>query len=1398
MTNSANHSAGRVHRLMAMRPIASFLALTMLGVASVHAATHPRLVITPAAGFTIAWDGNNGGFNSPDVGAGPSNNIALASNGTLPFTSSDLGPELGIPFHVAANLNDGLYGNINSWISGSAPDPYAALRFAAPVNITSIAWSRDNGLAAGDSCGGTCVDRAVGTYTLQITQVASPDGTTADTGDAATGWVSIGTVQYLPGAEDASFTSYLRHRYDVTEGGSPIAATGLRIKVSIGGIGGGLDIDEIEVNPIPDLVPPLSNFIEITPAPGFAIGWDKNEGNFGTPNNPAPVPANDASTSRGATPFTSTDLGPAIGVPFHVAGNLNDGFYGNANSWIPNFIGGDPAPFAGINFGRRITLSSVAWGRDNGNVAGDCCGGTLTDRALGVYILQITTAPNPSGATPEACSPSPDSGWITVGTINYKANSPAQFNSYLRHRFDVSQGGAPIAATGIRIKAPNAQSAIDEIEVNSNLALEQNSVRITNAPDATIVWDGNNGDFNNPATDAAPPPNRALASAGTTAFSSSDLGPLLGIPFHRAVNLNDGLYGNANSWISANGVGGNSDPDPFVGLSFGASVSITNIAWSRDNGNTTEGGCAGGTCTDRALDTYRIQFTTVGAPDATTPDTGDSATGWQDVGTVLYASATPPFFTPHLRHRFDLSASGLPLDATGIRIKIANGNTAIDEIEINTAGTPPPPPPPPSPVAIAAAAGYAIAWDGNDGHYNNPAEVAIPPYNRALASAGTTPFTSSDLGPVIGVPFHVAGNLNDGRYGNANSWIPNFIGGDATPFAGLRFNGPVAITNIAWSRDNGNVPADCCGGTATDRVLGLYTLQITTVASPDGSTPETGDASTGWKDVGSINYLRAEPPNFNPHLRHRFDVSSAGGPILATGLRIKVPDANSDIDEIEVNTATTPPPCCNVEPSFSLAGSSTASDEDAGPVTVAAWLLNVSAGAGESGQVATVHVSNDNPALFSAQPSFDASGALTYTSVPNAIGSANVSVFVTDNGGTGVCGDDTSATSVFVITIRPVNDCPVAGNMAVDTGEDTAVSFALPSYEPDLDPVTYAISVQPLHGTVSGTAPFVTYTPAANYSGPDSFSYTANDGQCTSTGMVSITVLPLNDCPIAGNQSVNTDENAAVTIVLTGLDADGDQLTFTATSPTHGTLSGTGANRTYTPAPNYCGPDSFTYTVSDGAAGCPVASGTVSITVRCVNSCPIAEATVDPSCVKTGATSILIVANEHDHGCVILDGRLSSDADGDALTYSWLADGGLAPISLQALTTNCFDIGEHEVTLVVDDGRCLGMKTVRFEVVTACDLIENLVQDINNSTLPRNKKRPLIDSLKKICKHFEKDKKNKFKYATKKLEDFQKKVKKELKNYPALSAQFCTEAQIIIDSINCAVDLHAKHHKNRH
>src|SRR5207247_3906541 len=118
----------------------------------------------------------------------------------------------------------------------------------------------------------------------------------------------------------------------------------------------------------------------------------------------------------------------------------------------------------------------------------------------------------------------------------------------------------------------------------------------------------------------------------------------------------------------------------------------------------------------------------------------------------------------------------------------------------------------------------------------------------------------------------------------------------------------------------------------------------------------------------------------------------------------------------------------------------------------------------------------------------------------------------------------------------------------------------------------------------SGTAPNLIYTPAANYNGPDSFTFKANDGELDSNlATVSITVNAVNDAPVASNQAVVTDEDTAKTITLGASDVEGSAMTYTiGTGPTHGTLSGTAPNLIYTPAANYNGPDSFTFRATDG------------------------------------------------------------------------------------------------------------------------------------------------------------------------------------------------------------------------
>ncbi|MCW2527579.1 MAG: tandem-95 repeat protein [Pseudonocardiales bacterium] len=180
------------------------------------------------------------------------------------------------------------------------------------------------------------------------------------------------------------------------------------------------------------------------------------------------------------------------------------------------------------------------------------------------------------------------------------------------------------------------------------------------------------------------------------------------------------------------------------------------------------------------------------------------------------------------------------------------------------------------------------------------------------------------------------------------------------------------------------------------------------------------------------------------------------------------------------------------------------------------------------------------------------------------------------------------------------NNPPTADNKSVTTAQDTAVAVTLTGADPDNDPLTFAVATGPTHGSLSGTGANLTYTPTAGYSGPDSFTYTTNDGAASSApATVSITVTPktpTNHPPVADSKSVSTLQNTPVAVTLSGSDPDNDPITFAvATAPAHGTLSGTGANLTYTPAAGYSGPDSFTYTTNDGKVSSTPA--TVSITV---------------------------------------------------------------------------------------------------------------------------------------------------------------------------------------------------------
>ncbi|HEV2891224.1 MAG TPA: Ig-like domain-containing protein [Frankiaceae bacterium] len=264
----------------------------------------------------------------------------------------------------------------------------------------------------------------------------------------------------------------------------------------------------------------------------------------------------------------------------------------------------------------------------------------------------------------------------------------------------------------------------------------------------------------------------------------------------------------------------------------------------------------------------------------------------------------------------------------------------------------------------------------------------------------------------------------------------------------------------------------------------------------------------------------------------------------------------------------------------------------------------------------------------------------TYTPGPDFNGSDSFTYTISDGAGG-------TATATVLITVLSVNDAPVAVADSRTTAEDTPIGLDPRANDTDVDgdPLTIVSSTQPAHGSVTCSFTACTYTPDADYNGPDSFTYTVSDGAGgTATATVTLTVTAVNDAPVAAGDAATTAEDNAVTVGVTANDTDteGDVLTVVSTTtPAHGTVSCAGGTCTYTPDANYFGPDSFSYTVSDGNGG--TATATVSVTVTSVNDVPVAG---DDAAGVLEDKDVLVPVLGND-----------TDADGDALTITAWTDG---------------------------------------------------------------------------------------------------------------------------------------------
>jgi len=291
---------------------------------------------------------------------------------------------------------------------------------------------------------------------------------------------------------------------------------------------------------------------------------------------------------------------------------------------------------------------------------------------------------------------------------------------------------------------------------------------------------------------------------------------------------------------------------------------------------------------------------------------------------------------------------------------------------------------------------------------------------------------------------------------------------------------------------------------------------------------------------------------------------------------------------------------------------------------------------------------------------------------PNADYSGADSFTFRTNDGTG-----DSIDAIVNITVAPENDSPVAEDLTAITNEDTTVAITLAGSDIDGDSLTYQIIAQPTNGTLTGTAPNLTYQPNTNFNGTDSFTYQANDGNADSTdAMVKITVTAVNDLPVADTQVVSTNEDTSVVITLSGSDIDDDALTYQVIIlPTQGVLTGSAPNLTYQPNANFNGEDSFTFRVNDGTSDSPEV--TIDITVNTVNDSPTLSI-ISPQSgdVFTSGETISFSANAID----IEDGNIAANV-------SWVVNPGAINLGVGDTVNATFAAGDFSVAAtIVDSG----------------------------------------------------------------------------------------------------------------
>jgi uncharacterized delta-60 repeat protein len=298
----------------------------------------------------------------------------------------------------------------------------------------------------------------------------------------------------------------------------------------------------------------------------------------------------------------------------------------------------------------------------------------------------------------------------------------------------------------------------------------------------------------------------------------------------------------------------------------------------------------------------------------------------------------------------------------------------------------------------------------------------------------------------------------------------------------------------------------------------------------------------------------------------------------------------------------------------------------------------------------TITLFNVNSTLGSASI---VNGQIEYTPPANFSGQTVLTYSITDGYENGSPGEKDSTASVTII-VTPVNDAPVANADLATINEDAiALLIDVLANDSDIDGDSLILSeVSADSGTALIIENQIQYTPAPNANGVATVTYSIKDAQdANATSTLSITILPINDAPVATADTATMDEDAApitINVLANDSDVDGDSLVISNATADVGAVSVVNNQVQYTPAANANGVATVTYTASDNNGG--TANSTVAITINPINDAPVATADTATMDEDAAPITIDVLAND-------------SDVDGDSLVISTAsADVGTATI----------------------------------------------------------------------------------------------------------------------------------------